>query len=89
MSIRVKKGAPKYFFFKPQRRPPEKTLRCKNHDNPIDRKSPTWAPLSKGISRFRLPVFHNEGEEVGHGGGPQLPQRIIVEAGVQGDHLQP
>jgi hypothetical protein len=70
MSIRGRKGAPKYFFSNfilTQRRPQENTLWCKNHDNPIDRKSHTWVPLRKGKSRFRLPVFHNEGEEVGHG----------------------
>ena len=35
-----------------------------------------------------VPVLHNEGEEVGHGGGPQLAQGVVIEAGVQADHLK-
>ena len=35
-----------------------------------------------------LPILYDEGEEVGHGGGPQPPQRVVVEAGVQRDNLQ-
>ena len=35
-----------------------------------------------------LPVLHDEGEEVRHGGGPQLAQRVVIEAGIQADHLK-
>ena len=34
-----------------------------------------------------LPVLHDEGEEVGHGGGPEPAQGVVVEAGVQRNHL--
>jgi hypothetical protein len=37
------------FYFLPQNRPPEKTLCCKSHENPRDRKSQTWAPLVKDL----------------------------------------
>ena len=33
------------------------------------------------------PVLHDEGEEVGHGGGPQLAQGVVIKAGVQADDL--
>ena len=35
-----------------------------------------------------LPVLYDEGEQVGHRRGPQLTQGVVVETGVQGDHLQ-
>jgi hypothetical protein len=35
------------FYFNPKIAPPPiETLWCKNHQNPSDRKSHTWAPLS-------------------------------------------
>ena len=34
-----------------------------------------------------LPVLHDEGEEVGHGGGPELAQGVVIKAGVQADDL--
>ena len=33
------------------------------------------------------PVFDNEREQVRHGGGPQPTQGVVVEAGVQRDHI--
>ena len=39
------------------------------------------------IILFCLPVFNNEWEEVGHAGGPQAAERVVVEAGVQVDNL--
>ena len=35
-----------------------------------------------------LPVLHDEGEEVRHGGGPELAQRVVIEAGVEADDLK-
>ncbi len=32
-------------------------------------------------------VLHDEGEEVGHGGGPKLAKSVVVEALVEGDHV--
>ena len=40
-----------------------------------------------GLCHAALPVLHDEGEEVGHGGGPQLAQGVVIKAGVQADDL--
>ena len=40
-----------------------------------------------GLCHAVLPVLHDEGEEVGHGGGPQLAQGVVIKAGVQADDL--
>ena len=40
------------------------------------------------LSNFQAkPVLDDEGEEVRHGGGPQPTQGVVVEAGVQRDHI--
>ena len=41
-----------------------------------------------GLDHAVLPVLHDEGEEVGHGGGPQLAQGVVVETGIQADDLK-
>ena len=46
------------------------------------------APLRAGLEHAVLPVLHNEGEEVGHGGCPELAQGVVVETGIQADHLK-
>ena len=33
------------------------------------------------------PVLDDEWEEVGHGRGPELPEGVVVEAGVHGHHV--
>ena len=47
------KWTPKYFckkiIFLTSKSPPEKTLWCKNQNNPSHRKSRTWAPLITGM----------------------------------------
>ena len=41
-----------------------------------------------GLCHAVLPVLHDEGEEVRHGGGPELAKCVVIEAGVQADHLK-
>ena len=41
-----------------------------------------------GLCHAVLPVLHDEGEEVGHGWGPQLAQSVIVETGIEADDLK-
>ena len=37
--------------------------------------------------QLHKPVLHDEGKEVGHAGGPELAEGVVVEALVQGDHV--
>ncbi len=47
-------------YFSPKVTNPAKALWCKNHENPIDRKSHTWAPLQRRVRAAQGCVWRDQ-----------------------------